>query len=72
MTRKRFLNLTVALINIIYRMPCNGKTGLDGKNLKWYRDWNLTKTPYKSYDEAWEGFKPLRNCVNDYYKKVII
>lgn len=66
MSRKRFLNLTVALLQDICRMPCNNKN-LDGKTLKWYRDWKLTKTIYNSYDEAWKGFKYIIDMVNEYF-----
>lgn len=66
MSRKRFLNLTVALLQDVYRMPCNNKN-LDGKTLKWYRDWTLTKTPFNSYSDAWTNFKIVINMVNEYF-----
>lgn len=66
MSRKRFLNLTVALMQDIYRMPCNNKN-VDGKTLKWYRDWSLRKSVFNSYEDAWQGFKLIIDMVNEYY-----
>lgn len=67
MTRKKFIKLTVALMQDIYRMPCNNKN-LDGKTLKWYRDWSLNKTPYTSYKDAWRGLKVIIDMVNKYFE----
>lgn len=66
MSRKRFLNLTVALLQDIYRMPCNNKN-LDGKTLKWYRDWSLKNSIHNCYKDAWCDLKVIIDMVNEYY-----
>lgn len=61
MTRKRYIKLVTAVCEKHFAI--NGGH-LKGKDLKWFRDFYLTKTLHKSYAEAWEEWKPLRDCVN--------
>lgn len=65
MTKKRFLKLTLALVNDVFYI--GQKEHLHGTNLKWYRDFKLTNTIYKSYAECWEYYKPLKDIANEYY-----
>lgn len=63
MTRKRYIKLVVALSKKI--LEKEGKH-LVGENLKFYRDTTLAKIngyKYKSYAEAWDDLKALRDIV---------
>jgi hypothetical protein len=65
MSRKRFLGLLLALMNDLFYI--GHKDHLHGIYLKWYRDFNLSNTIYKSYAECWDGYKPLKDIVNEHY-----
>lgn len=56
MTRKRWNKLSVALCE-------NLGEHLSGENLKFYRDRTIKQTKCKSYKEAWEMLKPIRDIV---------
>ena len=61
MTRKKYIKMVVAMNEKIYSTQ---GIHLDGKKLKWYRDLTLAKTNgFKSYEDAWNALKKLRDLV---------
>lgn len=61
MTRKQFINKMIECNDRVYMM--NSGKHLPGEIRKFYRDLRLKKVKAGSYAEAWELFKPVRNCV---------
>lgn len=61
MTRRRYVKLSMGLCEKICKKYNN--THVCGKDLKYYRDLNITKIKANSYAEAWERLKPARDCV---------
>lgn len=60
MSRKRWRKLMLELCRRF--REDNGST-LDGKTLAWYRDKDIRTMEVKSYAEAWEKMKPIRDIV---------
>lgn len=60
MTRKRFIKLATALV---IKIMDDQKSHIDGDTLKFYRDRNINNMDVKSYKEAWDKLKVLRDCV---------
>lgn len=60
MTRQRFEGLRLELCRRVYTMDCNTDKKFNPICL---RDLRLDFTKVKSYKEAWETLKPIRDCV---------
>lgn len=60
MTRQRFNGLRLEVVRRMYALECNAGKKFNPRGL---RDLRPDFTKVKSYADAWEALKPIRDCV---------